>query len=64
MIKKAIKLGDLVKINNQVDDPRFPENRIGVVVKEPSEPDLLRVYFVNGFVTDIFVEHLEIISQK
>ena len=59
-----VKVGDLIRVNEKVNDANFPENKLGIVVESVVEGELFRVKFVNEFVTNIFIDHLEIISQK
>ena len=58
-----IKPGDLVKVFTMVSDPRFPENRLGIVLEQGPTRDIYNILFMNGFTTKVFVEHLEVISQ-
>jgi hypothetical protein len=59
-----MKPGDLVKVNNSLHDPSFPDSKVGVVVERLESTKLYKVCFVNGFVTNIFIDHLELISEN
>lgn len=59
-----MKVGDLIKVNNKVNDPHFPDSKMGIIIKEGVNGDLFDVCFVNGFITKIFIKHMEIISPE
>lgn len=59
-----MKVGDLIKVNNKVNDPHFPDSKMGIIIKEGVNGDLFDVCFVNGFITKIFIKHMEIISLE
>ena len=59
-----MKVGDLVKVNNKLNDPRFPDSKVGIIIKEGVNGDLFEVCFVNGLITKIYIKHMEILSLK
>jgi hypothetical protein len=59
-----VKVGDLIKVNDKLNDPHFPDSKMGIIIKEPAHGHLFDVCFVNGFITKIFIKHMEIISPE
>ena len=59
-----MKVGDLIKVNDKLNDPHFPDNKTGIITEVGIHGDLFEVCFVNGFITKIFIKHMEIISPE
>ena len=59
-----MKLGDLIKVNDKLNDPHFPDCKVGIIIKVGINGDLFDVCFVNGFITKIFIKHMELISSE
>ena len=59
-----MKVGDLIKVNNKLNDPHFPDNKTGIITKVGVTGEIYEVCFVNGFITKIFIKHMELISSE
>ena len=59
-----MKIGALVKIKENTEDPRMPTDRMGIIVKlTPDEPNIAHVRFNNGNILMFHHSYIETISE-
>jgi hypothetical protein len=59
-----VKVGDLIRVNDKLNDLHFPDNKTGIITKVGITGEIYEVCFVNGFITKIFIKHMELISSE
>lgn len=65
----SVKVGDLVRIKEGVDDPDLPPSRIGLISettfsRDTTDVDMAIVLFANGVALRFHKYFLEIIEEK